>query len=360
VESLQRELSRRGLHGAFITSMESIRYLTGHYVWTSYSPLTFAVVPTAGAPTLFVPAADESLARVTSRIHVEPYNPGTRGYAAGADLCRDLLARTTSTPGKLGVEVGAITLERVRALEGALARWTLDDVTPVVNRLRLIKDDTEQGAFRRAAELMAHALRTTAGALTPGMSELEIKGAFDQALYAESSRRWPDAMAVAQTNVLSGDRLGRLHDGSRGRRVNAGEPVWILSHAHWNGYWANISRTVFVPGGRTDPNVVHAQAAVVEAQRAAIASLAPGQALGNAAKACDDVLASRNLLDKKIYTMFRGLGLRYDEPPRGTDLDAVMEAGMCLAVAVHVRLPMLIVGQGDSVLITANGPEVVS
>ena len=41
-------------------------------------------------------------------------------------------------------------------------------------------------------------------------------------------------------------------------------------------------------------------------------------------------------------------------------MDAVFAPGMCVCVQLHVRLPTLIVGQGDSVLITDQGPEVVS
>ncbi len=360
VEALQHELSRRGQAAALLTSMENIRYFTGHYVWTSHSPATFALIPAAGAPTLFVPAADESLARLASRVHVEPYEPGLRGYGTATDLCRGLLAKQGAAAGRLGVEFGAMTLDRFRALEHGLTGWTFDDVTPAVNGLRLIKDEAEQLAFKHAAELVGFAVRKTAEALAPGMSELEIKGFMDQVVYAEAARRSPDAMAVAHTNVLSGERLGRLHDAAHGRRVGAGEPVWILSHAHWNGYWANISRNVFVSGGRTDPSVLRAHAAVVEAQRAAIDHLVPGQTLGKAANAADDVLALHNLLDKKMYGMFRGLGLRYDEPPRGTDLDAVFAPGMCICVQLHVRLPNVIVGQGDSILITGTGPQVVS
>jgi Xaa-Pro aminopeptidase len=258
------------------------------------------------------------------------------------------------------VEFGALTVDRFRALERGMTGWTFEDVTSIMNGLRAVKDETEQQAFRRAAELMGFALRATTAGLAAGMSELEIKGRFDSELYAEAARRWPDAMAAAGTNVLSGERLNRLHDAAHGRRVGAGEPVWILSHAHWNGYWANISRNVFVPGATPDPNVARAHQAVIEAQRAAIERLVPGRPLGEASKAADDALARHGLLDKKMYGVFRGLGLRYDELPRPTDLDTILAAGMCICVQLHVRLPNLIVGQGDSILITARGPEIVS
>jgi Xaa-Pro aminopeptidase len=360
VQALQSELERNGQRGAVITSMETIRYLTGHYVWTSHSPTTFMVVPATGSAALFVPEGDDTLARLMSRIGVEPYKPGASAFATAATLSRQRLSKNGQAKERLALEWGALTVDRFEPLRDAFSGWTLDDVTPSLYRLRMVKDAEEQLAFRNAASLMGHAMRKTAAALAVGMSELEIKGVFDQALYAESSRKWPDAMAMAQTNVLSGDRLSRLHDGAHGRAVQAGETVWVLSHAHWNGYWANISRNVFAPGGSPDPDVLRAQEAVVDAQRAAIARLVPGEPLKNASTAAHDALARHHLLEKKVYGIFRGLGLRYDEPPKDADLETVLQVGMCLCVAVHVRLPKLIVGQGDSVLITATGPEVVS
>jgi Xaa-Pro aminopeptidase len=360
VQALQAELERNGQRGAIITSMETIRYLTGHYVWTSHSPTTFMVVPATGSAALFVPKGDDTLARLMSRIGVDPYDPGARPYATAATLSHERLTKNGGGAGRVAIESGAITVDRFEPLREAFSEWTVDDLTPSLNRLRMVKDDDEQQAFRRAAYLMGHAMGKTIGALKPGASELEIKGVFDHALYAESSRRWPEAMAVAQTNVLSGDRLSRLHDGAHGRAIGAGETVWVLSHAHWNGYWANISRNVFAPGGSPDPAVLRAQEAVVDAQRSAIARLLPGEPLRQAWTAAHDALARHNLLEKKVYGIFRGLGLRYDEPPKDADLDTILKAGMCLTVAVHVRLPSLIVGQGDSVLITGRGPEVVS
>jgi len=66
------------------------------------------------------------------------------------------------------------------------------------------------------------------------------------------------------------------------------------------------------------------------------------------------------LAKRRIYGMFRGLGLRYDELPRPSDLEMTVEPGMCICVQLHVRLPNVIVGQGDSVLVTERGPEILS
>ena len=139
---------------------------------------------------LFVPEADESLARLASRVRVEPYDPRPGGYRTAADLSRQQLAKAGTAAGRLGVEFGTVTLDRFRALEGAFAKWTFDDVTPAVNRLRPTKDETEQLAFRRRGAHGVRASKTAEGARA-GMSELEIKGFFDGELYAEAARHGP-------------------------------------------------------------------------------------------------------------------------------------------------------------------------
>ena len=245
-------------------------------------------------------------------------------------------------------------------LKGALPRWTFADVASVLAGLRLIKDTEEQRRLRGAGALVRAGLEEVRRSLEPGISELELKGRADLAAYAEARRRFPEAAAASITNVLSDKKLDRLHDAAGGQAVQAGKPVFSLAHASLDGYWANIGRTLFVPGKPTDREVRKAQETVARAQRAAIGLLVPGRTLGDAFQASERVLAADDLSPRRVYGMFRGLGLRYDELPRASDLEMVLEPGMCICVQLHVRLPELIVGQGDSVLVTEAGPEILS
>ncbi len=69
---------------------------------------------------------------------------------------------------------------------------------------------------------------------------------------------------------------------------------------------------------------------------------------------------SRLIARRTGCRILRGLGLRYDELPRPSDLETKVEPGMCICVQLHVRLPGIIVGQGDSVLVTDGAPEILS
>ncbi|HET9000571.1 MAG TPA: Xaa-Pro peptidase family protein [bacterium] len=360
VRALQRVLSERGEAAALITSPENIRYFTGFYVWNALTPFALAVVPAAGEPLLLVPRADESLARTVSRWAVEPYDPGPGGFRTTADLAHRALARADVAGGVLGLEFGAVPLDRARLLEETLSQFRLSDIAGALTDLRLIKDREEQSAFRCAAALVASAMRQTALKVRPGISEIEVKAAMDLAVCTEGARRWPDAIVQSQTNVVSGAKLNRLHDAATGRSAGPGEMVFVMGGASVNGYWANIGRTLFVYGGSPSGEARLGLDVAAAAQRAAVERLHPGAPLGEAVRAADVVLGAAGLADRKTYPIFRGLGLRIDERPRAVDLDLILRPGMCLCAQLYLRLPEFIVGRSDSVLITTDGAEVVS
>lgn len=360
VRALQRVLSERGEAAALITSPENIRYFTGFYVWNALTPFALAVVPAAGEPLLLVPRADESLARTVSRWAVEPYDPGPGGFRTTADLAHRALARADVAGGVLGLEFGAVPLDRARLLEETLSQFRFSDIAGALTDLRLIKDREEQSAFRCAAALVASAMRQTALKVRPGISEIEVKAAMDLAVCTEGARRWPDAIVQSQTNVVSGAKLNRLHDAATGRSAGPGEMVFVMGGASVNGYWANIGRTLFVYGGSPSGEARLGLDVAAAAQRAAVERLHPGAPLGEAVRAADVVLGAAGLADRKTYPIFRGLGLRIDERPRAVDLDLILRPGMCLCAQLYLRLPEFIVGRSDSVLITTDGAEVVS
>jgi Xaa-Pro dipeptidase len=360
VKALQRVLSERGEAAALITSPENIRYFTGFYVWNALTPFALAVVPAAGEPLLLVPRADESLARTVSRWAVEPYDPGPGGFRTTADLAHRALAGADVAGGVLGLEFGAVPLDRARLLEETLSQFRLSDIAGALTDLRLIKDREEQSAFRCAAALVASAMRQTALKVRPGISEIEVKAAMDLAVCTEGARRWPDAIVQSQTNVVSGAKLNRLHDAATGRSAGPGEMVFVMGGASVNGYWANIGRTLFVYGGSPSGEARRGLDVAAAAQRAAVEHLHPGAPLGEAVRAADVVLGAAGLADRKTYPIFRGLGLRIDERPRAVDLDLILRPGMCLCAQLYLRLPEFIVGRSDSVLITTDGAEVVS
>lgn len=360
VHALQDALLRQGIGAALITSADNIRYLTGYYHWNSLMPMAAAVVPSRGDPLLLALRADESLARQASRVPVVTYDAGMQGYRATAAQTREALSRDALPYNTVGLEFGVMTLDRFRILEETFPGFTFTDITAALAELRLVKDSDEQRALRRAAEAVGAAMGRVVATLSPGVTEIEIKGAVDAAVYAEAARRWPAAIVQSVTNVVSGPKANRLHDAAAGRAIGAGEQVFIMGGAIVDGYWANAARTSFLAGAPAREDARRLLEVAVDAQRAGVERLVPGRPLGEAVRAADAVLADAGLLAHKTYPMFRGLGLKHNERPTAVELDLVLQPGMCLCSQSYLRQADFIVGQSDSILIGDHGAEMMT
>jgi Xaa-Pro dipeptidase len=361
VPALQRVLSERGAGAALIASAESIRYFTGFYTWNNRVAFALAVVPARGEPVLLVPRADESLARAVGTCPLEPYDPGAAGFRTTAELGARVLGRLGVASGTIALESGAVSFDRARMLEEALPNHLIADGTAPIADLRIEKDPAEQDALRRAGGLAGEAMRQVASGLRPGITEIGLKASMEQAVYAEGARRWPEAIVQAETNVVSGPKLDRLHDAATGRPVGAGDLVFVIGKASVNGYHGDVGRTLFVPGGAPQEDARRDLGVAEAAHRAAVRRLRPGASLREAVDAADEVLAGAGMADRRTYPMVRGLGLRIDERPRvTTDLDLRLASGMCMCVQVYLKRPGGIVGRSDSVLVTDDGPAVLS
>ena len=356
---LQAELLRRGAAAAVIGSMENVRYLTAHYVWSGNSPLTFLLVPASGDPLLCVPDADASLARLNSAVPVEAY-AAPSGFGSAAEVCRRALAARGVLGATLAFEYRALSVDRYELLRSRLDPQAVTDVGPFLAGLRAIKDPGETDALRHAASLVPAGVEEIARTLRAGTREAELKGTSDLAVYAKAVRRFPGAVVMSMTNVLTGPKLTRLHDAAGDGVVQAGVPVFVVAHVSWNGYWANTSRTLFTPGSAPGPEAARALEAITRAQRAAVARLTPGRRLADAVGAAEDSLATDGWAGRRMYSMVRGLGLTYAEWPGPHDLDAPIRPGMCLCVQLHLRLEDAIVGKADSVLVEEGGGRLLT
>jgi len=320
-------------------------------------------VPAQGETVLLVPRADNLLARAVARCSLEPYDPGAGGFRTTAEMCRRALKRAGVDGGTLAIECGAVPLDRARVLENVLAAYRFADATAALSDLRVIKDAQEQQWLRAAAALAAAAMAQTVAHVQPGISELDVKAAVDSAAHTAGARRWPNAIVQSQTNVVSGEKLNRLHDAATGQTVGPGDVLFALGDVGVNGYRANVARTLFVPGGPPPDDARRALDVAGAAQRAAIRQLGRGEPLREAIQTADDVLTEAGLAGRRTYPLIRGLGLRVDERPKAADaadLELPTKPGMCMCVQLYIRDPNHIVGRSDSVLITEHGADVIS
>jgi Xaa-Pro aminopeptidase len=240
-------------------------------------------------------------------------------------------------------------LSRIRARFFGL---TLRDVTPGVHALRRVKDAGEVQAIERAVALTRQALERVRECLGPGVHERELE--------AEITRiyRRGGATHAFEPIVACGVNAAYPHYRANAARLSPGQLVLIDTGATLAGYRSDVTRT-FPLDGRFTPRQRQVYAAVLAAQRAAIARCRPGALLADLHAQAFESITAAGFGPHFIHGIGHHLGL---ETHDAGDVHAPLEEGCVITVEPGVYIPGEEIGVRieDDVLVTADGPRVLT
>lgn len=168
----------------------------------------------------------------------------------------------------------------VNALKASFPTARIEDGTGAVARLRGRKSEAELERLRIAAEISARGHLAAFALAQPGVGEWELQAAAE-ALWRRESGDVPGYGSI----VGSGPNATTLHYNVNTRVTQAGDVVVMDMATQFDGYSADITRTIPV-SGRFSPAQRDIYGVVLAAQKAAERLIEPGarwQSLTNAA-----------------------------------------------------------------------------
>lgn len=146
----------------------------------------------------------------------------------------------------------------------------LVNATPIMDQLRARKSDAELAIITKAAEVSARAHEQVMRVIRPGMKESEIQAVME-AEYRKLGADGPGYSSIVGT----GGNSTILHWPASFRETKSGEVVLMDVAAYFDGYSADITRTVPVDGAYT-PEARDIYQIVLDAQKAAERQIKPG------------------------------------------------------------------------------------
>ena len=153
---------------------------------------------------------------------------------------------------------------------GAAPPADFTDLAFLLHEQRLIKSAAEVRVMRKAGEISAAAHVRAMQECQPGRYEYHLEAAI-QHTFAEHGARFPAYNSI----VGSGANACVLHYTENASKMRAGDLVLIDAGCEYQGYAADITRTFPVSGKfSTEQRAIYD--VVLEAQRAAIAKVRPG------------------------------------------------------------------------------------
>jgi Xaa-Pro dipeptidase len=338
---LRDALSEVGVEQALLSHPETVAHLTGFSLpvedWPVANPFTadppLLIVPDEGRPILVladfygahVRAERDRVVAYRSYDFREPPDPsGELAAALEAALGEALV------PGApVGVEAGSLPLRVAEALHARGAE--LVDVSNAVVVARRVKSEPEIESIRRASRLADVVQQAVKDHAAAGLTEAEVAGLAQAAMYREAGRRVP-----AILTVTAGEATATGGGEATGRVIAQGDLVLTDTSPWLGGAWSDTANAVVVG----TPTAEHRRIfdVVRGALELAIELCRPGAVAKDVDARVREALA--DLGPSYGHHTGHGIGASWSEEPRITPYNEMrIEEGMVLAVEPAVYRP---------------------
>lgn len=241
---------------------------------------------------------------------------------------------------------------RVADLRARFPHYQIEDVTPAVDRLRILKSSREIATLRRNGRISAEAIVRAMRATRPGAYEYELEAEATHWMFKHGMQGWAYPAIVA-----SGPMGNRWHYEDNGRRLGAGDLVVMDYGGSLDYLTMDITRTWPV-SGRFTGRQRQAYDTVLDAQKAILAAIRPG-VTRDAVRTLAEGIFRQHGFDPSYAYVGHYVGLSVHDVG---DWDRAFEAGMVLAIEPMVDLPDkgLHVRIEDTVVVTSDGADVLT
>ena len=181
------------------------------------------------------------------------------------------------------------------------------DCTPIISRLRLVKEPGEIDRLRQSAIVADMGMKASIESVKPGVTESQV------AAEAEYAMRQAGAEDFWRTYVSSGARTSIAHGLPTKRKLKEGDLVTIDIHPIVNSYSSDICRTVCV--GKATAEQQAAYDLYLKAQQATIAKVYPGVSMVELGETMHGVIKEGGHGDHVFGPPIHGVGIDFEEAP---------------------------------------------
>jgi Xaa-Pro aminopeptidase len=315
------------LTGLVITPGYDLRYLTGSRAQT-FERLTALVLPASGDATVVVPRMELASLKESA---IAELGLTVRDWVDGDDPYQLVSAALGGAPAATAVtdSMPALHLLPLAGVLGVLPVLATD----VLRRLRMVKEECEIDALRKAGSAIDRVHARVPEFLIPGRTEADVAADIAEAIVAEGHS------AVAFIIVGSGPHAADPHHSYSDRELQAGDIVVVdIGGAYEPGYHSDSTRTYSI--GDPEPDVAQQYSTLQRAQRAAFDMVRPGVTAEQVDAAARDVLAEAGLAEFFVHRTGHGIGLSVHEEPyiiAGNELP--LAPGMAFSIEPGIYFP---------------------
>jgi Xaa-Pro dipeptidase len=365
LQQLRTKLAESGIDVALITDDDSVYYYTGYYDYLhmEFGRPTILIVPADGESLLITPSIDLNMALENAVVdRVEAWNDGL------GNEWREHI------PGKLkGTSRVAIEVHKMPALvrnyfDSLVDASCLEDVTPLVSAMRMIKSDEELQLARHAGAVANAMMEAGREALADGVAEYEVALATSRAGTTRSAELLTQHYGATEMSpnthflqiMASGKDIIKTHHRASNKVMRHGEPVFLCfcGMTNFHKFKLGFDRTFWI-GEIQDKSQEKIYQVALDSQAAALKALRPGILAEDVHAAYAEVIQSAGY--DYPFRCGRGTGFSFLEQPQLVVGDkTVLQPNMVLAVDGSVSTDTFRAQVGDSFILTEDGYEAIT
>ncbi|NRG46760.1 aminopeptidase P family protein [Bacillus sp. CRN 9] len=338
IQKLRATFEKLGIDGFLVTSSYNRRYLSNF----------------TGSAGVVLISNDKALF-ITDFRYTEQAGKQCQGYEVvqHTGSIPEKLASLVQQLGikKLGFEQDHVTYSSYQTFDKAIDA-ELVPISGEIEKLRLIKDESEIKILKGAANIADAAFTHILNFIQPGKTEIEVANELEFFMRKEGATSSSFDMIVA-----SGHRGALPHGVASDKVIEKGELVTLDFGAYYNGYVSDITRTVAI--GQPDAKMQEIYHIVLEAQLRGMKGIKPGITGKEADALTRDYITEKGYGDNFGHSTGHGIGLEVHEGPGlSSKSDIVLEPGMVVTCEPGIYLPGLGgVRIEDDTIITKDGNE---
>ena len=322
--SAQALASEAGLAAILVGVGADMRYLAG-YPAMPLERLTMLVIPAAGGWSLVAPRLEATPARgcppaAAGHLPVVTWEETEDPHALVAGMVREAEGSAASPVpgqahgGRLRIAVSDdLPARHLLRLQDRLAGASFELGSPILGRLRIVKDADEIALLTEAAHAADRVVAQIAAGRLVGRTESDVAREVRERLIAEG-HEWAHFAIVG-----SGPNSASPHHEASERVIGAGEPIVLDIGGTIAGYGSDITRTLWVTGGDPakgpDERFRHLFGVLQGAQAAATRAARPGVSPEAVDGAARRPIEAEGYGDAFFHRTGHGIGLEGHEDP---------------------------------------------
>tara|TARA_Y100001970_G_scaffold289299_1_gene419220 strand:+ start:2024 stop:3178 length:1155 start_codon:yes stop_codon:yes gene_type:complete len=367
LNKLREKMKEKNVDLTIITDDDNLYYFTGYhdFLHMDFNRPTILLVPKDDQSILITPLLDVLLVPEDTPVEkVETWNDGI-----GLEW-RECLPKIIKNHNNIYIEKFKINATVNNYLSELLIDKNLNNITPIINDIRMIKSDQELKIARHAGEVAMAMMEGAKSVIGHNVPEYEIALAQAQAGTRKAAEllksHYPNSVNMSPNihflaAISSGKDLPKTHHRASTKNVQRGDPIFVCycGSTNFHRFKLGFDRIFWVEEIR-DKDQIKAFEVAVKSQKAALDMLRPGVMAEEVHAAYADTVQSEGY-PYPTFRCGRGTGFSFlEEPQLVVGNKTVLQPGMVFAVDGGASAKDFRSQVGDSFIITEDGYEQIT